>query len=146
MTNFLGYLLSYIKNQYAKYKDSQLKTYFSAILPILQSSGYGKSRSLIELGKYLPLFYASMRKKFFLDSHRDKLGFPVGSKIMCDFIDYLNVLINTLQGAFCHLNTASTLLYVFILRMMFIILSVSDSNNLHAFNLDDELFSAMPWR
>ena len=61
-SNHLKYLLMHIKTQYAKYKDSQLKTYFSAILPVLQSSGYGKSRSLVELGKYLPLFYASLQQ------------------------------------------------------------------------------------
>ena len=130
----LKYLLTHIKNQYAKYKDSHLHTYFSAILPVLQSSGYGKSRSLIELGKYLPLFYASLQQGE---------GFPVKSKIMCNFINHLDVLINSSYEPY-FLNTASTLLYVFILRMMFIILSVRDSNNLNAFIIDDELFSAMP--
>ena len=67
----LKYLLKHIKNQYAKYKDSQLKTYFSAILPVLQSSGYGKSRSLIELGKHLPLFTPPCsRAKVFLPNQK----------------------------------------------------------------------------
>ena len=134
-SNHLKYLLTHIKTQYGKYKDSQLKTYFSAILPVLQSSGYGKSRSLVELGKYLPLFYASLQA-----GHE---RFPVKSEIMCEFISYLDALINKRTEP-CDLNTAATLLYVFILRMMFIVLSVRDSNNLNAFVIDDELFSAMP--
>ena len=62
---------------------------------------------------------------------------------MCKFINHLGTLINNSNEPY-FLNTASTLLYVFILRMMFIILSVRDSNNLNAFIIDDELRSAMP--
>ena len=62
---------------------------------------------------------------------------------MCRFISHLDTLINKRTEP-CDLNTAATLLYVFILRMMFIVLSVKDSNNLNAFIIDEELFSAIP--
>ena len=42
--------------------------YFAAVLVVLQSSGYGKTRMFVELGTKMPVFYSSLEDA--------KCGFP----------------------------------------------------------------------
>ena len=129
-----NYFLSHIKTQYEICKNRKLEKYFSAIMTIERSTGYEKGPSLVKYGKYLPLFYASLHSGS---------GFPGKSEIMCMFIKYLDDLINS-SAETCFLNTASTILYTFLLRIMYVSLFVNDSSELNPFILDDRLVSALP--
>jgi hypothetical protein len=86
--------------------------YFTSVLVVLQSSGYGKSRTFVELGSTLPVFYSSLQASY--------SGYPPKSF-------YLNRLIEKFDSLFlnprksCHANTACAVLYAFILRVIYLI-------------------------
>lgn len=46
---------------YYSARDRKGNGFFAPVVPVIQSSGFGKTRSMLELGKYLPVFYLQCR-------------------------------------------------------------------------------------
>ena len=86
--------------------------YFTAVLVVLQSSGYGKSRTFIELGTTMPVFYSSLQTS--------KSGFPERSYYLDQFIIEFDRLFLD-RPPICHANNACAILYTFILRIIYLI-------------------------
>ena len=91
-------------------KENPFQNFFSATLVVLQSSGYGKSKTFLELGSEIPVFYSSLQPS--------ELGYPGKSFYLSTFIDRLDALFVSPK---CHSNTACAVVYAFILRIIYLI-------------------------
>ena len=103
------------------------------MIAVLQSSGYGKSKLMDRLGSRTPTFYSSLQPG---------AGYPGKSFFLARLIEELDriVLEGISHDSYCHMNNVSTAVYIYILRMLFIILKNPDNNSLkNAFQIDSEI-------
>ena len=95
--------------------NNPFQSFFSATLVVLQSSGYGKSKTFIELGADIPVLYSSLQPS--------ELGYPRKSFYMSTFVGKLDSLF---ISSICHSNTACAVVYAFVLRIIYIILQFKE--------------------
>ena len=129
----LNAFANHIRRNFEDSSKRKLNDYYCSIIPVLQSSGYGKSKLMDRLGSRTPTFYSSLQLG---------AGYPGKSFFLTRLFEELNRII--LQGIsydeYCHMNTVSTAVYIYILRMLFIILKNPDNNSLkNAFQIDSEI-------
>jgi hypothetical protein len=128
------YILDHIKTIQDDFRVSgPFAKYFTAVLVVLQSSGYGKSRTFIELGTTMPVFYSSLQAAV--------NGFPKKSYYLDQFIVQFDSLFLD-KAPICHVNTACAVLYTFILRIIYLI-SKSPYDDTKAILLDQAIDSVM---
>ena len=110
----------------------KVKDYYCSMIAVLQSSGYGKSRLMDRFGGRTPTFYSSLQPGG---------GFPGKSFFLARLIEELDrIVIKYIYPSFCHMNNVSTAVYIYILRMLFVILNSSDNNPLkNTFKIDSEI-------
>ena len=94
-------------------------SFFSPLLHILQSSGYGKSRLAIQLGTNIPVLYSSLLKK---------QGYPFKSI-------YMSLLVERFRQKFGEMTTFTAdegcaLVFTLILRFLYIILNSPHAQNI----------------
>ena len=136
----LDQLVNHIKNNYQKGKDGMLGNFYCSMIAILQSSGYGKSKLMERLGSRTPTFYSSLQYG---------IGFPRESVFLSRLIKELEDIIYS--GIKDHqkvyyMSNFSTAVYIYILRIIFIILKKKNEKPLEEnFQIDDiksfEIFS-----
>ena len=105
----------HIRRNFEVSSKSKVKVYFCSMIAVLQSSGYGKSRLMYKLGGRTPTFYSSLQPG---------AGYPRKSFFLARLIEELNriILDGISTNFYCHMNNVSTAVYIYILRMLFIIL------------------------
>jgi hypothetical protein len=106
-------LINHIRGNYEEGRILGLKKYFSCMFHIFQSSGYGKSRLVKKLGKMVPTFYSSAQKGF---------RSPDVSFLLALLIEKLDYVIGYSRGD-CFMNNIATAMYVYIIRIIYIILT-----------------------
>ena len=109
----------HIRKIYETFSGSNpFSKYFAAVLVVLQSSGYGKSRTVIELGTKMPVFYSSIQDA--------SCGFPPKSYYLNSMIWTLSNLFTRSRKPVCHVNTACAIIYTFFLRCIYVISKFPD--------------------
>jgi hypothetical protein len=132
-------LLKNIQSNFSKSKVSKLKEYYCAMIPVLQSSGYGKSKLMERLGSKIPTFYSSLQHG---------AGYPEESFFLSRLISELNEIQLNKKDANdkCFMNNFSTAVYIYILRIIFIILIKNGGNPLKEnFQIDQEIENFGPF-
>ena len=116
----LNKFANHVKSNYEEGRRGKVSKYYSAIIAVLQSSGYGKSRFMERFGSRTPTFYASLQ---------DGSGYPEVSFFLKRLIEELNVIVDNgvlnSDGSIapCYINNISTAVYVYLLRIFCLILS-----------------------
>ena len=123
----LGKLTDHLRKNYEEGKDNKVILYYCATFSILQSSGYGKSRLMERLGSRIPTFYSSLQSW---------CGHPRASHFLIKLIRELDKAVS--KGVLneeatrkagvptynhCFMNNVSTAAYIYILRIIFLILT-----------------------
>jgi hypothetical protein len=135
-------LINHIRINYEEGRILGIKKFFSCIFHIFQSTGYGKSKLIEHLGKEVPTFYSSFQKDF---------GYPKVSILLVMLIEKLEYIISItstnkgIRSGTCFINNITTASYIYILRVMYIILTEKKKMNQKlnkALNIDTELINA----
>ena len=129
----LNAFADHIRRNFEVSSKSKVKDYYCSMIAVLQSSGYGKSRLMDRLGSRTPTFYSSLQPG---------AGYPEKSFFLARLIEELDriVLKGISSDAYCHMNNVSTAVYIYILRMLFVILKNPDNNSLkNTFQIDSEI-------
>ena len=136
----LDSLTNHIRRNFRKSKGKKVKVYYCSMVAILQSSGYGKSKLMERLGSRTPTFYSSLQQGS---------GFPGESFFLARLIKELDKIVlmgipklkvTEKRTTKCHMNNVSTAIYIYILRILFIILKGSENIKLEKnFQIDNEL-------
>ena len=129
----------HIEANYKEGKNGKTDNFFSSMIAVLQSSGYGKSKLMERFGSRTPTFYASLQ---------GGSGYPLASFFLNRLIEELDVIISSgirsVKGShsFCFANNISTAIYVYILRILYLILSSKKDRDLKLnryFEVDPEI-------
>ena len=134
--HILKKLTHHIEDQYEIGKESKIKAFYASMIAVLQSSGYGKSKLMEKLGSKTPTFYSSLQMGS---------GYPLKTFFMVKFIVALDKLIKDAvreTGAPFYMNNVSTAVYVYILRIIYVILMDRNIKNFEItenFRIDDEI-------
>ena len=128
----LNAFIDHIRRNFKVSSKGKLKDYYCSIIPVLQSSGYGKSKLMDRLGSRTPTFYSSLQLG---------AGYPEKSFFLTRLIEELDRIVSKyIYPSYCYMNNVSTGVYIYILRMLFIILNGSDNNSLkNVFQIDSEI-------
>jgi hypothetical protein len=134
----LNKLVNHIERNYKKSKASNLKGYYCSMIAVLQSSGYGKSKLMERLGSITPTFYSSLQHG---------KGYPEESFFLARLIKQLDTIITKNNN--CFMSNVSTAVYIYILRIIYIILSnTEDPTLVENFQIDNIVkckeFSSVP--
>ena len=134
-------LVNHIKTNHREGKMNKVKSYYASMIAILQSSGYGKSKLMEILGSRTPTFYSSLQKGN---------GFPYKTFFLTRFIEELDKIVpmgippesSAYPAADCYINNVATAVYIYILRILYVILN--DPNNVNSglkgnFQIDVEI-------
>ena len=126
----LNAFTEHLRRNFKVSSKGKVKDYFCSMIAVLQSSGYGKSRLMDRLGSKIPTFYSSLQLG---------AGYPEKSFFLARLIEELNrIVLNC--SPYCHMNNVATAVYIFILRMLFVILKNPDINSLkNTFQIDSEI-------
>ena len=128
--------LSHIRYRFNECKSKKMDGYYCSMFTFFQSSGYGKSRFMIRLGSKTPTFYSSLLQGS---------GFPFESFFLTNLLKELNRIAqdgvytgtSTVQ---CWMNNITTAVYIYILRILFVILKKPKSTGIReSFEIDLEL-------
>ena len=129
----LNKLIDHIKKNYEKGKVQKVENYFCCMFTILQSSGYGKSKLMEKLGSRVPAFYSSLQQGS---------GYPKVSILLKMLIDKIDDVIKNKKGKYCYMNNISTAVYIYLLRIFYLILvkkKTRKENIFRSLNIDEEL-------
>ena len=125
-------LVDHIKRNYNEGQEFKLGKYYCSIIAIIQSSGYGKSKLMERLGSRTPTFYSSFQHG---------IGFPRESFFLVNCLEELDIIVNYNSESIttpCYMNNVSTAVYIYILRILFILLKNSQNAILQkSFQIDD---------
>ena len=123
----LDKLTDHLKRNYENGKDKKVGEYYCAMFTILQSSGYGKSRLMERLGSRIPTFYSSLqpgigypKASFFLKRVIQELGEAVKKGVLDE---KKTKDTGTASYEYCYMNNLSTAVYIYILRILYLILT-----------------------
>jgi hypothetical protein len=117
----LNKFVDHIKRNYELSKIQKLSQYYCSIITILQSSGYGKSKLMERLGSKTPTFYSSLQYG---------KGAPVKSFFLVRLIKKFDFLILRSKDSWFYMNNFSTAVYIYILRIIYIILNSTEDTTL----------------
>lgn len=111
----------------------KLKQFFNPIINLIQSSGYGKSRTAIRLGERIPVLYISLQD--------GRTGYPRPSLLFSKFIEWGDSFFAPHRSGIHHENDMVIISYVFILRVVALVLQYmfSSLRKKAAFRLEDLL-------
>ena len=125
----LNAFADHIRRNFKVSSKRKVKDYYCSMIAVLQSSGYGKSRLMDRFGGRTPTFYSSLQPG---------AGYPEKSFFLARLIEELDrIVLKYTYPSFCHMNNVSTAVYIYILRMLFVILNSSDNNPLkNTFKID----------
>ena len=129
----LNAFTDHIRRNFKVSSKRKVRDYYCPIIPVLQGPGYGKSKLMDRLGSRTPTFYSSLQLG---------AGYPGKSFFLARLIEELDriVLQDISSDSYCHMNNVSTAVYIYILRMLFVILKNPDNNSLkNAFQIDSEI-------
>ena len=128
--------VDHIQRKFVECKSMKLKAYYCSMISVIQSSGYGKSKLMLKLGSRAPTFYSSLLqgsgfpfKSFYLTRLIKELGKVVSERVYTGrSFDY------------CWMNNVTTAVYIYILRILFIILKNPKNTSLkESIQIDSEL-------
>ena len=130
--------LNHIRRNYKDSRALKAKVYYCSMIAILQSSGYGKSKLMEILGRETPTFYSSLQQG---------AGFPLESFFISKLIAELNRIVSagiltpkSTSPLGCWMNNVAAAVYIYILRVLFIILKNSKNEKLtQDFKIDSEI-------
>jgi hypothetical protein len=130
----LDKLVTHLEQNYEKSKYNQPGEYYCSMLAIIQSSGYGKSKLIERLGSRTPTFYSSLQQG---------TGVPVRSFFLVRLIKELDMIFKT---DLCTMNNVATAVYIYLLRILYVILMNPKNSTLEKnFQIDEienyEIFS-----
>ena len=129
--------VSHIQRNFMECKSMKVKAYYCSMITVFQSSGYGKSKLMLKLGSRMPTFYSSLLQG---------KGYPYESYYLARLIKELDKIV--FDGVYtgnstdyCWMNNITTAVYIYILRILFVILKDSNNASLkkESFQIDDEL-------
>ena len=127
-------LVNHIKANYSKSREKKVEKYYCSMMSILQSSGYGKSKLMEKLGSKTPTFYSSLQQG---------TGYPAKSIFLTKLIKELDeIVVKGIpgKGRSCYINNVSTAVYIYLLRILFIILKNHNNESLKkSFLIDSEI-------
>jgi hypothetical protein len=131
-------LIEHISKNHEQGRIHKVKDYFSSMFSILQSSGYGKSKLVERLGANTLTFYTSLQQGS---------GSPKGSFLLLKLIEKLDSIVRKRRiNEECFMNNISTAVYIYILRMIFLILTKKKNESqikpYQSLNIDKELIDA----
>ena len=134
----LNSLIRHIEINYSISKTQKVKKYYCSMIAILQSSGYGKSKLMEKLGSRTPTIYSSLQQGS---------GYPPKSYFLVRFLMELDEIVaegilkdGKGTGKMCHMNNVSMAVYVYILRILFIILKNPKNQKIEkSFSIDPEI-------
>jgi hypothetical protein len=75
----------HLETNYQRGKNGKTKNFFSAMIAVLQSSGYGKSKLMERFGSRTPTFYSSLQ---------DGTGYPLATFLLRRLIKELDMIIS----------------------------------------------------
>jgi hypothetical protein len=110
-------LEAHIQANYKTSREKKISGYYCSMIAILQSSGYGKSKLMERLGSKTPTFYSSLQSG---------AGFPRNSFFLTRLLKELDIIRKTEF----YMSNYSTAVYVYILRIIFIILKNNKDNKI----------------
>jgi hypothetical protein len=113
-SHILDKLINLIRDNYQEGKRCKDSAYMSSMFGIFQSSGYGKSRLIERLGTRILTFHSSL--------HRHA-GHQSDSVFLRMLFEKIQTIINSVGfSKLCYLNNIATATYVYLLRIMYLIL------------------------
>ena len=130
---------AHIEANYEEGKNGKTNNFFSSMIAVLQSSGYGKSKLMERFGSRTQTFYSSLQ---------GGSGYPLATFFLYRLIEELDVIVsNGIRYAnggisFCFMNNISTAIYIYILRILYLILSSKKDTDLKLnryFEVDPEI-------
>ena len=128
----LNTLTNHIRRNYLGSKESKVETYYCSMIAVLQSSGYGKSKLMEKLSARTPTFYSSLQRG---------MGFPKESFFLARLIAELDRIIKETisHKIYFYMNNVSMVVYIYILRILFVILKTPNNKSLKNFQIDPEI-------
>ena len=111
----LNAFADHLRRNFKVSSKSKVKGFYCSMIAVLQSSGYGKSRLMDRFGGRTPTFYSSLQPG---------RGYPGKSFFLARLIEELDRIISK-GNAYYYMNNVSTAVYIYILRMLFVILKKS---------------------
>ena len=119
----------HLRRNFKVSSKSKVKGFYCSMIAVLQSSGYGKSRLMNRFGGRTPTFYSSLMPG---------RGYPVKSFFLARLIEELDRIILK-DNDYYYMNNVSTAVYIYILRMLFVILKKPGNDSLkNTFQVDSE--------
>ena len=129
----LNSFTDHIQRNYLDSKGGKVEKYYCSMIAVLQSSGYGKSKLMEKMGTRTPTFYSSLQRG---------MGYPEESFFLARLIAELDRIIKETISTkiYCHMNNASMVVYIYILRVLFVILRNPNNKPLKGnFLIDPEI-------
>ena len=128
----LNAFTDHIRRNYLESIESKVEAYYCSMISVLQSSGYGKSKLMEKLSARTPTFYSSLQRG---------MGFPKESFFLARLIAELDRIIKEAisRKIYCHMNNVSMVVYIYILRILFVILKNPNNKSLKNFQIDPEI-------
>ena len=128
----LNAFTDHTRRNYLESKGSKVETYYCSMIAVLQSSGYGKSKLMEKLSARTPTFYSSLQRG---------MGYPKESFFLARLIAELDRIIKEAASTkiYCHMNNVSMAVYIYILRVLFVILKNPKNKSLKNFQIDSEI-------
>ena len=125
----LNAFASHLRRNFKVSSKSKVKGFYCSMIAVLQSSGYGKSRLMNRFGVRTPTFYSSLMPG---------AGYPGKSFFLARLIGELDRIILK-DNDYYYMNNVSTAVYIYILRMLFVILKKPGNESLkNTFQVDSE--------
>ena len=129
----LNAFTDHIRRNYLDSKERKVEAYYCSMIEVLQSSGYGKSKLMEKMGTRTPTFYSSLQRG---------MGYPEESFFLARLIAELDRIIKEAASTkiYCHMNNVSMAVYIYILRILFVILKNPNNKPLKGnFQIDPEI-------
>jgi hypothetical protein len=124
--NILKKLVDHIERSYEMSKRRKLEMYYCSIFAIHQGTGYGKSKLMEKLGSKTPTFYSSLQYG---------TGFPEKSFFLTRLLEELDKIV---ESDICYMNNVATAVYIYIIRILYIILINNENKPLKEhFQIDE---------
>ena len=118
-------LVEHIRVNFKEGSQKKVTSFYASMIAVLQSTGYGKSRLMEKLGCKTPTFYSSLQKGS---------GFPLKTFFMSRFIEELDRVVpkgvpckDATEKNYCYINNVATAIYIYILRILYIILKKNEN-------------------
>ena len=128
--------MDHIQRKFVECKSKKMKAYYCSMISVIQSTGYGKSKLMLKLGSRMPTFYFSLMQSS---------GSTHDSFLLTNLIKELHRIARELvytgiSFEYCWMNNITTAVYIYILRILFVIIKYPKIGSLkESFQIDPEL-------